>query len=1108
MCKTETPISHLMRSGHVEGQQAMDILLDTGCSRTMVHKSLVPEQKLKEGEAVTIRCAHGDTVLYPLACVRLEVDGLHVPIIVDAAVSETLPTSVLLGTDVPELSTLLGAKTSVLQGEGQYEVMVVTTRAEAARRKEEEILVQEREAQSMVNPRPMSECGADGDTTRPTQVTQEQQRHIRRALSKSTPQNDGSFKILDLMSEEVQELQEKDDSLSEIRRLAVEGLEPGNQKFFKREGLFFRRWTPPGGGRELEIEQLVVPQQCRGAILKLAHEVPTAGHLGREKTIQRVLRRFYWPTVFADIRKFCSNCGICQKTSQRGPKKVPLIPLPIISEPFSRIAMDIVGPLPKSRSGNKYILVICDYATRYPEAIPLRTIDAEHVAEELIKLFARVGVPQEILTDQGSNFTSQLLAEIYRLLHVHAIRTSPYHPQTDGLVERFNQTLKNMIRRTTTKEGKDWDKMIPYLLFAYREVPQASTGFSPFELLYGREVRGPLDVLRDQWEARQRSDESVVSYVLKMRERLQEMSDVVRENLAVSQAMQKKWYDHKARFREFNVGDQVLVMLPTSSNKLLAQWQGPYQVTQRSGRVTYVVDMHDRKKRKRLFHVNMLKKFNTQATGESYYSAVPEDDEAGDIPYWKSDSHRESTFGDQLQSDQLKELEGLLRQYRTVFSGKPGRTDLTEHQIWTENARPIRLPPYRLPQAYRRSVKEELDEMLENGIIEPSRSEWSFPVVLVPKKDGSLRMCVDYRRLNSVSKVDNYPMPRVEELIDRLGNAKYISTMDLTKGYWQVPVAKEDQHKTAFVTPFGLYQYKMMPFGLSGAPASFQRLMDHLIRGCQEFAAAYLDDLIIFSATWEEHLQHLGEILERLKQANLTAKPGKCQFGMSDCVYLGHRVGGGSVQPEVSKLDAVESFPTPTTKKDVRAFLGLTGYYRRFIPNFASISASLSDLTKKRCPNLVNWNAKCEEALGHLKKALCSRPVLHSPDFTKQFVLQTDASDRGVGAVLSQQDDMGEEHPIAYFSRKLLPREERYSTIEKECLAIKLAVYTFRVYLLGRKFVIQTDHRSLEWLDRLKENNSRLCRWSLALQPFNFVVQYRKGTQNQNADALSRVPAN
>ena len=218
-----------------------------------------------------------------------------------------------------------------------------------------------------------------------------------------------------------------------------------------------------------------------------------------------------------------------------------------------------------------------------------------------------MGVPREILTDQGSNFTSQLLAELYRLLQVRPIRTSPYHPETDGLVERFNQTLKSMLRKAVTETGKDWDKMIPYLLFAYREVPQASTGFSPFDLLYGRDVRGPLDVLRDTWESGTASDENVISYVMSTREKLSQMAEIVKENLTKAQLHQKTWYDKRARLREFKRGDLVLVLLPTTSNKLLAQWQGPYQVVQRMGKVTYLIDMQDKKKRKRIFHVNMLK---------------------------------------------------------------------------------------------------------------------------------------------------------------------------------------------------------------------------------------------------------------------------------------------------------------------------------------------------------------------------------------------------------------------------------------------------------------------------------------------------------------------
>ena len=233
--------------------------------------------------------------------------------------------------------------------------------------------------------------------------------------------------------------------------------------------------------------------------------------------------------------------------------------------------------------------------------IPLRSIEAERIAEELIKIFSRVGIPKEILTDQGSNFTSRLLAEVYRMLHIQAIRTSPYHPQTDGLVERFNQTLKLLLRKTATIEGQDWDKLLPYLLFAYREVPQASTGFSPFELLYGKPVRGPLDVIREGWEAEKQSSENIVSHVLSMRGKIDQMMEIVQENLKDTPAKQKQWYDRAARQREFRPGEEVLVLLPTTTNKLLAQWQGPYRVLCRTGAVNYVVDMHDKQKKKRIF---------------------------------------------------------------------------------------------------------------------------------------------------------------------------------------------------------------------------------------------------------------------------------------------------------------------------------------------------------------------------------------------------------------------------------------------------------------------------------------------------------------------------
>ena len=260
-------------------------------------------------------------------------------------------------------------------------------------------------------------------------------------------------------------------------------------------------------------------------------------------------------------------------------------------------------------------------------------------------------------------------------------------------------------------------------------------------------------------------------------------------------------------------------------------------------------------------------------------------------------------------------------------------------------------------------------------------------------------------------------------VIDRLGAASFISTMDLNRGYWQVP---ESKAKTAFATPFGLYQFNVMPFGLQGAPATFQRLMDKVIRGMEQFTSAYLDDLIIYSKSWEDHKKHISKVLQRLREAGLTVKAKKCQLGMTECVYLGHVVGNGTVKPEPGKIKAVQKFPIPQTKKQIREFLGLAGYYRCFISNFSSTAIPLTNLTKKSNNSKIPWSQQYTVAFEKLKDALCSSPVLRSPNFELPFILQTDASDNGIGGVLSQCDENDEEHPVAYFSKKLLPREQRY----------------------------------------------------------------------------------
>lgn len=311
----------------------------------------------------------------------------------------------------------------------------------------------------------------------------------------------------------------------------------------------------------------------------------------------------------------------------------------------------------------------------------------------------------------------------------------------------------------------------------------------------------------------------------------------------------------------------------------------------------------------------------------------------------------------------------------------------------------------------------------------------------VGKKDGSLRLCVDYRRLNAVTKNDPYPMPRVEDLLDKLGKANYLSTLDLAKGYYQVPVRDQDRDKTT-LSPHEKYRFRTMPFGLKGAPTTFQCLMDQILEAFQTCAACYIDDIVIFSTSWQEHLNHLATVFNRLEEEGLTLKAKKCQLAMVSCGFL------GQVQPDQAKVAAVRDFVRPRTKRDVRAFLGLAGYYRRFLPNFSAITACLSDLTKSAAPTVVTWTPDCETAFTQIKNALAVSPVLSSPDYDRPFIVQTDASERGLGAVLSQTTDQGDDVPIAYYSRKLQPRETRYSSIEKECLAIVAGLQHFQPYLI------------------------------------------------------------
>lgn len=619
-------------------------------------------------------------------------------------------------------------------------------------------------------------------------------------------------------------------------------------------------------------------------------------------------------------------------------------------------------------------------------------------------------------------------------------------------------------------------------------------------------MRGPLDVLREAWEGPQTpKSQSVLMYILKMRDKMEEMTEQVRANLEQAQTHQKAWYDKAARQRHLNPGQKVLLLLPTSENKLLARWQGPYEVVRKMGPATYEIDLPGRRKPRQTFHVNLLKEWHErdeEAGLQLRVQAVMEEEESSE-QFFPTSQPASTLEVSHLTSHQQRELEGIIPP--DLFQEKPGFTSVVEHSIPLKDTTPIRQRMYRVPERLVPSLKAEVEEMLALGVIECSSSEWSNPVVLVPKKDGTMRFCIDFRRVNAQSQFDAYPMPRLEDLIERLGKASFITTLDLCKGYWQVPLARTDRPYTAFRTPQGLFQFVVMPFGLQGAPATFQRLMDIVLAGTDSFAAAYLDDIVVYSATWGEHQRHLGEVLQRIQRAGLTIHPKKCTIAQEEVKYLGHVLGRGVIRPQKDKVEAVQDCPRPQTKKDVRSFLGLVGWYRRFVPDFARRAAPLLDLTRKSSSTQLQWGKEQDKAFLDLKETLCKDPVLQSPDFGEHFTVQTDASGVGFGAVLLQGEG-DDKKPVAYISRKLFPRETRYAAIELECLAVKWALDTLKYYLLGRDFTLETDHRALQWLGRMKDSNARITRWFLALQPYRFTVQYRAGKQNIVADFLSRHP--
>ena len=462
----------------------------------------------------------------------------------------------------------------------------------------------------------------------------------------------------------------------------------------------------------------------------------------------------------------------------------------------------------------------------------------------------------------------------------------------------------------------------------------------------------------------------------------------------------------------------------------------------------------------------------------------------------------------EVEQPEREALETFLAKNADVFavdSTELGLTNVISHSIDTGENLPIHQPPRRIPFALRSQVEEMINDMLDLDVIQPTSSPWASPIVLVKKKDGSMRFCVDYRRLNRITKLDVYPLPRIDETLDVLSGARFFTTLDLASGYWQVSMDPAAREKTAFVTHAGLYEFKVMPFGLCNAPATFQRLMEVVLTGLtRNQCFVYLDDILVISRTWNEHLENLQLVFDRLREAGLSLKPKKCTFARRKALYLGHVVSEQGIEVDTEKVEKVRNYPIPTNVKTLQRFLGLASYYRRFIPNLSKVASPLYCLTRKDAPFV--WSESCQESFEKLKMLLTSTPVLAFPNFQKPFTLETDASGSGLGAVLSQHQDDNSIRPIAYASRGLQKHEQNYGISELEALAVVWATKHFHVYLYGHHCTVLTDHCALKSLLNTPHPSGKLARWGLALQELDLDIQYRPGKLHTNADVLSRLP--
>ena len=893
-------------------------------------------------------------------------------------------------------------------------------------------------------------------------------------------------KIRERMSlTEMIEETKSDTTLTTIVKLA----ELERDGFHMSQGLAFRTRLDTFG---LPVEQLCVPTTFRKQCLKAAHS--SFGHQGRNRMVALLRPHFYWPCMARDCVAYIRSCETCQAMDRTLPRPPMMKEREVVTTPFSDVAVDIVGPFPTAKGGFKYMLTCIDTASRWPEAFALRSTTSRAVIRCLTQVFTRWGFPEKLTSDNGPQFTSATFTRWLRDKGIAHARATPYHPQANGIVEWLHRTLNSVIAKTVACKG-DWAAVLPMVLFFLRCTPTRSTGMSPFLITHGWEPSNPIQLLYKSWVDSELGGVDLSEWVLDNAQRVESAREQATLKLVENSQYRATRYNLKAKDRTFTVGDRVWVRRPGLDDKLAESWVGPGTILKVNSPTSFKVQTPDR-----TIPTVAIQQIKLAGKANVKRITTVVEDRGDDLTSSYASS---SVVSQQLTDEQTQQLEQMLDRHSKTLTKDPGITSLVEFDIDTGGAEPIHQRPYSTPVALKEKVDEEITWLLSKGYIVPSSSPWASPMVTVRKADGSARLCVDFRKINGLTRQMPFFMPRVEEVVEGIGRAKFVSKIDLSKGFYQVPLTKAAMEKTAFTCHRGAFHFTRMPFGVKNAPACFQTLMQRVLADVTEFSTAYMDDVVIYSPTWEDHVVHVNQVLDRIGRAGLTVNPKKCCWGGRAIEFLWHFVGRGQMSIPAHRCTALATYTKPRTKKGLRAFLGSVGFYRRYLEKLAHWTSLLTPKTGKQAPQIVEWSGEEEVAFNSIRAFFCNPSTLCVPVIHDVISIVSDASGRGIGGVLQVRRD-GEWWPAAYFSRQLRGAEHRYSATELEALALTETIRHFAYHLYGRLFQDFTDHKPLEQLTTSTRLNPRLARLAFKLQEWMVKIEYLPGDQNTLADALSR----